>query len=223
MLQESKSFRFTSLHNNGAADVKKPINGGFLEEKSVVIFVELLRVDNKNCDPDTCDDKGVTIEVTHRPLLVDKKNIGDLIYGYNQEDPFSHEPSCIEWPEVKMPRYNVPATNILRSETVLKGFLDVLNEPFLQTVENTLRSAYQALGTTISDEVPNNPFIGFKENHSFLYDGSLSVKQLLYIQYFYDYISDLLLTYDELRKLCNCCLSVCSPNEDLFPRQPYSG
>jgi hypothetical protein len=188
----------------------------------VVIFVELLKIDNKNCDPDSCDDKGTTIEVTHRPLLVDLENLEDLIYKTEDKSPID-EAMCVEWPEIKMPRYNVPSTYILNSETVLKNFLDILNEEFIGLVEKTLKATYNALGFFIEDEYPNNPFNGLKNKFSFLYDGSLDAQQLVFIQYYYDFFSDLLLAYDELRQMCNECLTVCCPDEKLFPRHLILG
>ncbi len=108
----SQKFTLNLLHNDGAAEVQKPLTAAFLADKVVVIFVELLKVDNKNCDPDSCDDKGCTVEVTHRPLLVSRADIDNLIFG-DGEVPFLHEPSCTEWPEIKMPKYDVPATLLL--------------------------------------------------------------------------------------------------------------
>ncbi|MCB0502662.1 MAG: hypothetical protein KDD32_08255 [Bacteroidetes bacterium] len=218
-----QKFPLYLLHNNGAAEIKKPISKSFLEDKAVVVFVELLKVDNKNCDPDSCDDKGCTIEVTHRPLLVDLKNLGDLIYGADKENPFLHEAGCIEWPALKMPRYNVPSTYILNSEMVLKNFLKIMDRDFILTIEKTLKAAYQSLGYYIEDEFPNNPFSGLANNFSFLYDGSLTIQQLLFVQYYYDFFSDVLLAYEELRQMCNDCLAICCPNEQLFPRHLILG
>jgi hypothetical protein len=219
---DKQKFPLYLLHNNGSAQIKKPITNNFLQDKAVVIFVELLKVDNKNCDPDSCDDKGTTIEVTHRPLLVDLKNLDDLIYNSDDKTP-NFEPVCVEWPEIKMPRYNVPSTYILNSETVLKNFLDVLNEDFIKQIEAVLKASYNALGYYIEEDYPNNPFNGFKNKFSFLYDGSLDALQLLHIQYYYDFFSDLLLAYDELRQMCNECLTICCPDEKMFPRHLILG
>lgn len=218
-----QKFPLYLLHNNGAAEIKNPITSDFLEGKAVVIFVELLKIDNKNCDPDSCDDKGCTVEVTHRPLLVDLENLDDLIYGGSDDSPFRHEAACIEWPEIKMPRYNVPATLLLSSEAVLRNFLEVLTSDFILNIENVLGAAYSSFGYYIKDEFPNNPFTGLKNSFSFLFDGSISSKQLLHVQYYYDFFSDLILAYDELRRMCNDCLSICCPNEALFPRHLILG
>lgn len=218
-----QKFPLYLLHNNGAAEIKKPLTTTFLSNKAVIIFVELLKVDNKNCDPDSCDDKGCTIEVTHRPLLVDLENIDELIFGAPNDAPFLHEPSCVEWPEIKMPKYNVPATLILSSPSVLKNFLQVLNNNFILNIENTLGAAYSSFGFFIKDEFPNNPFSGLRNSFKFLFDGGINTQQLLHVQYYYDFFSDLILAYRELREACNECLAVCCPNEQLFPRHLILG
>lgn len=217
-----QKFPLNLLHNNGADDDRKPITPTFLRNKIVVIFVELLRVDNKNCDPDSCDDKGCTMEVTHRPLLIDKANLDDLVYSEG-DSTFFHKPTCIEWPALKMLKYNVPSTMLLSSPKILENFLNILDSNFLLRIEGTLGAAYSSFGYYIRDEFPNNPFSGLRNNFSFLFDGSINEVQLLNVQYYYDFFSDLILGYEELREICNECLSLCCPNEMLFPRHLILG
>ena len=45
---------------------------GSLDQYLVLLFVELLQEQNKNCDPNSCDDKGINTTVTVRPLLISK-------------------------------------------------------------------------------------------------------------------------------------------------------
>lgn len=218
-----QAFTLNLLHNDEAAEIQKPITPDFLEDKVVVIFVELLKVDNKNCDPDSCDDKGVTIEVTHRPLLIAQEDIHNLIASNENGEPFYHEPACVEWPELRMPRYNVDSTFLLNSPVVLHNFLKVLDTDFLQELEQTLSAAYSSLGMFIQDDFPTNPFSGLRNDYLFLNNGGITAEQLLHAQYYYDFFSDLILAYEELRQLCNTCLTVCSPNEELFPRHLILG
>ena len=221
-ISNSQKFPLYLLHNELAADVQIPLSADFLEDKFVVIFVELLRVDNINCDPDSCDDKGCTVEVTFRPLLVAQEDIGDLIFTDDSE-AFLHEPTCIEWPEIKMPKYNVPSTPLPDAPVVLKGFLDVLTSEFIKGVETVLSAAYNSFGYYIEEEYPTNPFSGLENSFSFLFNGGISSDQLLHVQYYYDFFSDLILSYEELRRMCNDCLALCCPNQDLFPRHLILG
>ncbi|TMM58009.1 hypothetical protein FEE95_00865 [Maribacter algarum] len=219
-----QKFDLHLLHNNDAAEVQISLTPDFLKDMVVVIFVELLKVDNKNCDPDSCDDKGCTIEVTHRPLLVHKDDIHNLIFG-DAENPFLNEPSCIEWQELKMPKYNVPSTIQFSSATILQNFLNILSKEFIDEIETVLSSAYTSFGYCISEEFPSNPFSGLASSVSFLFGAGagISKEQLNHAQYYYDFFSDLILAYEELRELCNACLSICCPNEELFPRHLILG
>ena len=43
---------------------------GFLDDKAVVLFVELKKQGLRNCSPNNCDDKGAEVTATLRPLLI---------------------------------------------------------------------------------------------------------------------------------------------------------
>lgn len=218
---QKQKFPLWELEEAGSPDAKVPLSKAFLADKIVLIFVELLEIDHKNCDPDSCDDTGVTITVNLRPLLVEEKNVGGLI-GIG-DSIFEAHPDCTKWPELRMRRYNVPATVLPNSAAILKGFLDLTDENTIATIENTLSKTYSALKVIVSDVLPDDPFNGLKNNLSFLYDGSLSLVQLIHIQYYYDFLYDLIQAYDELRCLCNKCLTLCCPDDSLFPRHLLLG
>ena len=46
------------LKQDASEEGTTPLDNTFLSGKIVLIFVELLEENNKNCDPDSCDDKG---------------------------------------------------------------------------------------------------------------------------------------------------------------------
>ena len=192
-----------------------------LNQYVVLLFVELLHNQNKNCDPNSCDDKGINIAATIRPLLIFKNetHLNSLLGATG--NPLNFSP-FYGLPEVKMPRYNVPNSfNLVESEDVLKVYVSILNPTFLQKVQDTLTLAHTTfsgfLGTT-----GTNPFTGLKSSFNFI--SSLSTKnQILHLQYYYDIFSDLLLAYDEFRKLGNGILSTCCPNTSLFPRHLLLG
>ncbi|UFH55824.1 carboxypeptidase-like regulatory domain-containing protein [Spirosoma sp. KNUC1025] len=216
-------FPLWELAVAGSPEAKTALSADFLKDKVVLIFVELIENGNKNCDPDSCDDKGITVDIVFRPLLVEEKNVGGLLGSLNGNDPFKKEKPCSAWPEVKMPRYNVPATTLPDSASILKNFLMLLNESFVGKIEATLTSAYDTLQLVVATDFNQNPFVGFKNQFSFLFDGSIGIPQLLHIQYFYDFFSDLLQAYDELRQSCQRHMSLCCPDENLFPRHLLLG
>lgn len=220
---KKQRFPLFELAVAGSPEAKKPLSADVLKDKVALIFVELLEVDNKNCDPDSCDDKGTTVTVTFRPLLVAEKDAEGLI-GTDELTGFSRPgQKCAAWPEVKMPRYNVPATSLPDSARVLKQYLNILTEPFLTRIENTLSAAYSAMQSLVVDTLPQNPFAGLKDKFHIKIDGSVGPETLVHVQYFYDFFSDLLQGYDELRSVCNRLTAICCPDENLFPRHLLLG
>ena len=220
---KKQKFSLWEMAQTGSPQAEKPLDAAFLKDKIVLVFVELLESGNKNCDPDSCDDRGITINVNFRILLVEEKNVEGLI-GYKGNDEFFKPgPKCISWPETKLPRYNVPATILPDAASILKNYLIILDEAFLQRVENTLTVAYASTQLLVINELPANPFANLKEKLSFLYDGTINLTQLVMVQYYYDFISDLLQGYEEMRSVCNRYLSLCCPDENLFPRHLLLG
>lgn len=193
---------------------------GTLSQYIVLLFVELLQEQNKNCDPNSCDDKGIKTTVTIRPLLISKNEptLNTLIGSTGNPLSFS---AFYTLPEIKMPRYDVTNTSPVQSEDVLKAYANVLSDSFLTKVESALVNASNVFSAFLNT-AGANPFAGWKLNFAFL--RSLTTKpQILHLQYHYDLISDLLQAYDEFRKLGNTILSTCCPNPALFPRHLLLG
>jgi PKD repeat protein len=220
---KKQRFPLYELAEAGSTAAKIPLTSAFLKDKVVLLFVELLEARNKNCDPDSCDDKGASVTVTFRPLLVDVKNAAGLL-GTDKQTGFSLPgPKCADWPVVRMPRYDVPSTSLPNTALILGNFLSPLNQGFLGVVESTLTKMYQAMRPLVEDSIPLNPFSGLKSSFAFLTDGTIGLQQFIHAEYYYDLMSDLLLAYDELRLVCNSALAVCCPDENLFPRHLLLG
>jgi len=215
---KKQRFPLWQLAKAGEPQAEKELSKSFLADKIILVFVELLKSGNKNCDPDSCDDKGITVDVQFKVLLVEEKNVGGLIGAKSEDGAFTPGPKCLGWPEMKLPRYNVPATTLPDSASILKGYLAIMKESFLQQVEDTLTKAYASTQLLVANDLPQNPFSQLTEKLSFLYDGTINLNQLVMVQYYYDFISDLLQGYEELRSICNRYLALCCPDEKLFPR-----
>lgn len=221
---KKQRFPIWELAVAGAPEAKTPLTDVFLKDKVALIFVELLETGNKNCDPDSCDDKGVTVTVTFRPLLVREEDAKSLIGKGDGRNGFRPRRSrCLNWPDLKIRRYNVPATTLPDSATILKNYLTLLDEAFIERLEKALSGVYSSLRLLVSGEFAQDPFGRLKDDFAFLYDGSLDIRQLIHIQYYYDFFSDLIQAYDELRTVCNRQLALCCPDEDLFPRHLLLG
>lgn len=196
------------------------IDGDFLKDKVILLFVELKEEDNKNCDPNSCDDKGINVTVSFLPLAVDKADAALLMgttagsFGVN---------TYTALPELRMKRWDVPNTSPVYSQDIFEAYLKVLDKSFLDSVETTLKNIYSVFGTIVANEYTNNPFTGLSAKFSFLFNGNININQLVHLQYYYDLFSDLLMAYQEFRKAGTHVLSTCCPDSDLFPRHLLLG
>lgn len=205
--QEAEGEGTTLLNNEFLAD----------GEKIVLIFVELLEENNKNCDPNSCDDKGVKVTVNFRPLLVQKKDAAGLLSGTgNRATPW------LNLPEISMRRFDVTASLIFECINIFKAYQKILSTEFLTNTQNNLSSAYDVLKPMLTDEFPSNPFSTLANDFKFLNDGSITTDKLINLQYYFDLFSDILLAYAEFRKKGIEVIGMCCP-DDLFPRHLLLG
>ena len=93
------------------------IDAGFLKGKVIMLFVELKEMENKNCDPNSCDDKGINIEVSFLPMAVDVADAALLMgttagsFGVN---------TFTALPEMRMKRWDVPNTSPVGTDDIFK-------------------------------------------------------------------------------------------------------
>lgn len=192
---------------------------GGLGDKVVLLFVELLENYNKNCDPNSCDDKGVNVQVNIRPLLVRATDAATLIKAVEvDKSPFNYNNLVA----LRMPRWDVPNTNPVTSADILAAYRKVLTPAFVQSVETALTNAYKQFKPVIQFEQATDPFASISENFAFL-QLPLSKENVLHIQYYYDFFSDLLQAYDEFCQTGKALMNACCPDQTLFPRHLLLG
>lgn len=194
------------------------------KEKIVLVLVELKKVFNKNCDPDSCDDKGETIEVTFRFLLIGKDDADKLLNESAQAG--LQTPSFFKQNPLR--RFDVPATDMLGSADVVQAYLDIFSETangknLSERVEGYLTDAYNDCKALVLDIAGTNPFSGLSEGLKFLTDGTLTGPQLLNVQYCYDFLSDLLQALKELNDAWTRVKGMCVPPNNPFPRHLFLG
>jgi len=214
-------FPIDELKSNSSEEGLTKLSAAYLVDKVVLLFVELLEVNSKNCDPESCDDMGKNITLTIRPLIINRKYAALLSGGVAGSSSFSQTWASL--PEIFIPRHHLPAADIFTTGDVYEGFQKVLNPTFLQDLERRLGQTYSRISPIIKDLYPANPFIGLANNYAFITNGTMTVAQLLYMQYYYDLFSDVIYAYEELRMLGSELLSLCAPDEALFPRHLLLG
>jgi hypothetical protein len=188
-----------------------------LSTKVVLIFVEILEDAAKNCNPDSCDDKGVNVTVSFKPLLIEKADADKLGNGSGAGNIY------LNLAELKMKKVDVPATTLSTASTIFQAYLTALSIAFLTKTETQLDVLYTTFSPLIADLYPTNPFTGLADSFTFLHDNTLTSSQLTSIQYFYDLFSDVIYAYEEFRKVGTQVISECCSDNDTFPRHLLLG
>ncbi|MEP7238727.1 MAG: hypothetical protein ABI685_12700, partial [Ferruginibacter sp.] len=211
---KTQKFDLWELKQEAESEGTTVLNNAFLAagEKIILIFVELLEENNKNCDPNSCDDKGINVTVTFRPLLVEKANVGALLNGAG-----AAASPWLNLPEIAMRRFDVTATPIYECVNIFNAYKKILSNSFLTKAQTSLTQAYNVLQPLLADEFPSNPFATLANDYKFLHDGTISSDQLVAMQYYYDLFSDILLAYKEFREKGIDVIGMCCP-DDIFPR-----
>jgi len=222
---QSNRFDLWELTDNGA-NGGSPLNAGFLSDKIVMVFVELLEEQLRNCSPNSCDDKGAEVVMSFKPLLIRKTDadtilaeVAALTGAGNNTDINNLITAYLALEEMRMPRVSVPYSAMISTADLVNSYRSILNRTF---IEGQLRSnllaafdAFQILNNGLDRNIISNwaaPFaaddqVSFTDPHNY--------------QYYYDFISDLMETYREIRLKGIDTLSLCCPNPDLFPRHLF--
>lgn len=220
-----KKFDLWELKRTAAGEGEIALTKTFLEgegvpnhRKVVLAFVELLEEQNKNCNPESCDDKGVTVHVNLRFLLA---NRGDLeAHGLKPlEGPHHSNAAWAALPRLRMRRFDVEATTITSAAGLLSAYRGILTPTFLTSVENGLSQVWNTFKGVLGGEFQAaDPFANVAESLAFVHDGTIDAARLRGLQYAYDHVSDLLAAYEELRETGMDVLGTCCPDPTLFPR-----
>ncbi|MFZ2406586.1 MAG: hypothetical protein WAW41_15745, partial [Methylobacter sp.] len=205
------------------------ITASVLNDKAVLLFLELKKDGLRNCSPNNCDDKGAAITATLRYLLIEKNDLNDIIAKAN-ELPSGQTVADLEakllaqlnLPDLRLPRYDVPNSNPATSKELLTAFHRVFSTDKLVTqLGDALGKAYEAFKPIV--QPLGNPSADFKATFGFLDNVPTSTTQVRFLQYYYDGFDDLIKAYDEFRWKGLALLCACCPSEKLFPRHLMLG
>jgi hypothetical protein len=232
--REFNGLEFVELFPAGEEDsILLDDDPDFLKEKVVVLFLELKNEGLRNCSPNNCDDKGSEITAKVRRLLIHQKYIEKVISmisgsvpGLASADVGYILSARLGLPDLRMPRYDVPNTTPVTTRNVLSAFAQAISSEQLVTkLAEALTEAYNAFAPILEQEFSDNPFADVGTNLLFLegFVAKMHPRQILFLQYYYDFISDLIKAYDQfrwagLKLMCECC-----PPDGLFRRHLLLG
>ncbi len=225
----STQYSLWELFPAGELDTTQ-LTTSFLNDKAVLLFLELKREGLRNCSPNNCDDKGSVMTATVRRLLINVSDLKKIIEktkglesGLTSDELEKTLLTRLDLPDLSLPRYDVPNKRPSTTEQVMAAFLSVFSSGIVNNTGGALSSAYAAFGLLLKEEYPTDPFAGFSKKFGFLNSVPENMVQVLFLQYYYDFFDDLIKAYNEFRwkgaeLLCSCC-----PPDKLFPRHLVLG
>jgi hypothetical protein len=208
----------------------KPLKLADTKGKAVVLYVEVRETDLKICTPGSCDDRGKKVTVRLRKLLVPKgwldalhdKTELDLEMLKASGDFFPDLATRLDLREIRMPRFDVPATPLSDTTSILAAYKKILCDPQDGTGKSLFTRVGEALDAaqTAFSPLLSGPVAGFTakmathETRFTKPEGNKAV----FFQYYHDFLYDLIQAYDEFRWKALELLSVTNPPDILFPR-----
>ncbi len=194
------------LASNSEDDGKQPLTAAILENKVVMLLVETVLVDVKNCVALDCDDKGKRLDFKVRPLLVDKELLFESEFSLNHCE-------TIYLDALVLPRYNVPKKDLKIVADIFSSYKRLIEKsiPLINASFNNIYNHYGDAFGSLDNYMRLNQVSGrilsvYNQN-----------KNGNYLQYVWDWMSDLVETYNEIAEFHLCNPSLCCPNKSEFP------
>ena len=209
----------------------QPLSDGALalDDKAVVLFLELKREGLRTCSQNSCDDRGAAVTATVRRLLIKNADLTRVIAaGESGDSSIGDVESNIlarqQLPDLRLPRVDVPNSNPVSSEDLLAAFqLAFRTDRLAEQTGDALTAAYRAFKPLVEQEFPKNPFRTFAARFGFLDVAPTTTAQVRFLQYYWDLFDDLIRAYDEFRWTGVDLLCACCPPDGLFPRHLMLG
>lgn len=208
----------------------------FLDDKFVLLFLEVFDNDLKSCLGQTCDDLGIDRVFTVRKLLISKTDLDKVLTRSGNVGNLY--PDKLNLPDIKVARvlFDPTATHSTNYTAFSQRIADAFRTTAYTTLFGSLGSP-GALADTYTTYEPllapvynfTNPFdhvtiANLKNTWKTFFEGTASPGPTYRgIQYFHDFLKDLVLAYDEFRKYAFDLVSDCCPDMSLFPRHVMLG
>jgi hypothetical protein len=194
------------LTSKDDVDGKKQLTTDLLEDKIVMLLVETILIDVKNCVAIDCDDKGKRIDFKIRPILVDAEVLSESEFELNTCSNLYLEP-------LMLPRYNIPKKPLKVNSDIVSSYQTLIEKsiPLINDSFNVLHDHYE----NSLNELDN--FIRVKEVSVRLNSVYTQNENSNNIQYVWDWMSDLVDTYNEIAEFQLCNPGLCCPDKSQFP------
>lgn len=218
-------------------DLINPLNvpSGFANNKVVLLFLECVPVNMKSCLGKSCDDTGSEMVMNLRKLLISKTDMDKVLARTCVQTALFQEKYNL--PEIFMRKAlfkpDAPNANAGDYFEFSKTYVSALKTvaPPTSTVSIydqlfiALRQTYTDFAPLLSEQYSGvNPFTDYPDgNWTNFINGTSTGPIYLGVQYFYDFIKDLILAYNEFRDVAFGIMSECCSDMDCYPKHLMLG
>ncbi len=194
----------------------KPLNMQHLSDYVVIIFLETQLVDLENCTGTDCDEKGKQHQHCLKKLLVSKADYIKMMQVENEQ----------QLKEKVKGVFLLPSIALLRPFGMVARAQDLVNTPELYNfyrlpliqvraeLINGLKECYRIFNPILRNYGDTVPFL--KSDLSTLF--FVNMESTCGIQYFYDFVEDLILAYNEFKEYAFHVCGDCLPDFESFPK-----
>ncbi|MCB0396101.1 MAG: cadherin domain-containing protein [Flavobacteriales bacterium] len=216
---------------DGSEEPIVQIDQSIFENKVVVLYLECYDKDLKSCLTKSCDDIGIERKFTLRKLLISISDIENKVLPRTENEDVMLYPDRYRLPDigVKLPLFSPPVADYDTFAKIAAPYGNVLfsaaQNPVL-AILNAWKDAYEAFAPILRESLPANPFadpVAMANAWKAIFDGSGSAPKYMGIQYYYDFIKDLFVSYSEFREVSFDLLTRCCPDEKKFPKHLMLG
>ena len=192
----------------------------------LILVHEEALIDNKNCERTNCDDKGQTVAVAPRAVLVSRKDLDTIVTGrigeparselaalHRLRNPREDDPVL---PEVRLRRWRMPGGERTSTADVFKSFQRAIEE----TLSGGLVRGLAAINANILPLLDGTvaPLPDLADRLAFLLkDTMLRGAHALDLPHYYDHLRHLVAAYEELRSVVETFHRKCMPAREAFP------
>ncbi len=199
----------------------------FASDKSVLLFLESPLINLKNCIADDCDDLGSETRGRIRKLLVKTSDLLEIIKkaeglpdSNTEDDIRKHLRGDLMLPDVFLPRFDVPASGLATFEQISDRYRAV-KERTVSSLATALTELINIFAPIYAD--PTRPLpTDIRQTLEDQYTG-LGISNPAGIQYYFDYLCDLIGGYSEFRDRIFELSVICCPDTNAFPKHLMLG
>lgn len=202
----------------------------FLKDKMVLLFLEFFDKDLKSCLGKSCDELGIKRIMTLRKLVISKEDFEKV---KNRSDGGMLDASYAG-------KYELPALRIKRlviaSGTPASLYYTGMTSEYLQIISEVWKDLFKALYNSyvvyepvLNEVYEKNPFDSDiirnirTELEAFMKLFYTFKEPVFGIQYFYGFVKDMILAYEEFRVTAFELSGVCCPDMSCFPKHLMLG